>query len=296
MLYLRVLGPGTVVGTKVDWDALMVHQVAADTDPTLAYFDGDTPATGSTNYYWNGTRWASASVAEAVTSARNIMLRSSFEDGAITGWQTVGTAPITAAAWSNSTDLAAVVPGHSQGGLIHTQFAAAGGTLQNVTANRPPVVVGKFYALSAYARGVITSPTAGSVQLRGAYLNSSNAIIAGTQVDGPATPLTALWKRIPPFVMPAAPAGAVTLYVAVIWTPGPVPANQYVDLSMFMAEQLDAANGLPSAFFDGDSAATAAASYAWTGTVRNSASSRSAGQTSFAPDVAWLDLYGVVYP
>lgn len=53
---------GLVAGNNVQYDAIMVHTVAAAGDPTLAYFDGDSAAAVDVTYDWLGERWNSASI------------------------------------------------------------------------------------------------------------------------------------------------------------------------------------------------------------------------------------------
>lgn len=60
-LYIRHTA-NPVAGVVSDWDAIMVHEVAAAGDPSLDYFDGDTVDTSDLFYDWTGARWLSSSI------------------------------------------------------------------------------------------------------------------------------------------------------------------------------------------------------------------------------------------
>jgi hypothetical protein len=60
-LYWRSPGAGVTAGQWIDFDAILFHEVAAAADPTLPYFDGDTPSDASNTYEWEGAQWASVS-------------------------------------------------------------------------------------------------------------------------------------------------------------------------------------------------------------------------------------------
>jgi len=62
-LTFNLRGTAAAVGDLVDWDAIMVHTVAAAADETLPYFDGDSTDTSDLTYDWTGAQWASVSQA-----------------------------------------------------------------------------------------------------------------------------------------------------------------------------------------------------------------------------------------
>ena len=56
-------GSSNTAGMILDWDAIMVSEITAATDPAVTYFDGDTPDTAMVDYAWTGTAGASVSTA-----------------------------------------------------------------------------------------------------------------------------------------------------------------------------------------------------------------------------------------
>jgi hypothetical protein len=60
-LYWRSPGAGVTAGQWIDFDAILFHEIGAAGDPTLPYFDGDTPSDASNTYEWEGAQWASPS-------------------------------------------------------------------------------------------------------------------------------------------------------------------------------------------------------------------------------------------